>query len=179
MFEHGSVFPDFKYRSYDGRMKELYAQLDQSPAAILFLRYVGCTKCQLDVHELLINKERIISKGIKVFLVFQSEPSAVQDEIGDFPFEIICDPEQVLYRRFRVLPAESKEELLDFAHFREAHDAFRKSKVELGLQHGKYEGNELQKPAIFLLDADKRIVFAHYADSLMDMPSVESWLNRL
>jgi peroxiredoxin len=177
MFEKGNVFPDFEYLSYDGKAKDLYTELGQSPAAILFLRYIGCTKCRLDVHELLTNKEKLLEKGIRVFLIFQSEASVVKEEIDSFPFEIICDPEQRLYRRFEVLPAKSKEELLDFEHFGEAHDAFRKAKTALGLDHGKYEGNELQKPAIFLLDADKKIVFSHYAGSLMDMPSVEKWIS--
>lgn len=176
MLEKGSVFPDFTYLSYDGKTKDLYDQIGQSPAAILFLRYVGCTKCQLDVHELLANQEEILAKGVKVFLVFQSSPERVAQTLGPFPFEILCDPDQGLYRRFGVLPAKDQEELLDFANFANAHKAFQEKKEALGLVHGAYEGQELQRPAIFLLDKQKRIVFCHYAASLMDMPSVESWI---
>ena len=77
-----------------------------------------------------------------------------------------------------MLPAQTKEEFLDVAHFAEAHKAFQEKKQDLGLVHGAYEGDELQRPAIFLLDAKKRIVYLHYAASLMDMPPVESWLRR-
>ena len=41
MLEVGNLFPDVSYRSYDGTIKDLYAQIGQNPAAILFLRYVG------------------------------------------------------------------------------------------------------------------------------------------
>lgn len=177
MLKKGDVFPDFLYQSYDGSTKDLYTQIGQSPAAIIFLRYVGCTKCQLDIHELLACQEEITNKGIKVFVVFQSALSTAQESLQHFPFEIICDPTQALYRRFGVLPAQTKEEFLDIAHFSEEHKTFQEKKAALGLVHGAYEGNELQKPAIFLLDAEKRIFFLHYADSLMDMPLVESWLH--
>lgn len=153
MLEVGNLFPDVSYRSYDGTIKDLYAQIGQNPAAILFLRYVGCTKCQLDIHELLSHQKEIAEKGVQVFVVFQSAPSTVRESLTDFPFEIICDPTQALYRRFHVLPARTKEEFLDVAHFAEAHKAFQEKKQDLGLVHGAYEGDELQRPAIFLLDA--------------------------
>lgn len=124
MLEVGNLFPDVSYRSYDGTIKDLYAQIGQNPAAILFLRYVGCTKCQLDIHELLSHQKEIAEKGVQVFVVFQSAPSTVRESLTDFPFEIICDPTQALYRRFHVLPARTKEEFLDVAHFAEAHKAF-------------------------------------------------------
>ena len=124
MLKKGDEFPDFSYQSYDGNTKDLYAQIGQGPAAILFLRYVGCTKCQLDIHTLLSCQKEIAEKGVQVFVVFQSAPSTVRESLTDFPFEIICDPIQALYKRFDVLPAQTKEEFLDVAHFAEAHKAF-------------------------------------------------------
>lgn len=177
MLEKNSIFPNFTYLSYDGKRKDLYEEIGDHSAAILFLRYMGCTKCRLDVHEVLMNQEGIRKKGIKVFIVFQSKISNVQEYLADFPYEIICDPEQELYRRFDILPAQSKEELLDFDGFAKEHSQFKEKKEKLGLVHGEYEGDELQKPAIFLLDAQKRVFFAHYASSLMDMPAVENWLD--
>lgn len=176
MVRQGSIFPNFEYVSYDGNRKELYSQIEQSPAAVLFLRYIGCTKCRLDLHELLASEAMIRKKGLRVFVVFQSEPQTVRQEVGQFPFEIICDPEQQLYRRFEVAAAQTREELLALDHFGREHEAFQKAKVALGLTHGAYEGNELQKPAIFVLDADKKVVFAHYAGSLMDMPPMGQWI---
>ena len=98
MLEVGNLFPDVSYRAYDGTIKDLYAQIGQNPAAILFLRYVGCTKCQLDIHELLSHQKEIAEKGVQVFVVFQSAPSTVREGLTDFPFEIICDPIQVTAR---------------------------------------------------------------------------------
>lgn len=92
MLEVGNLFPDVSYRSYDGTIKDLYAQIGQGPAAILFLRYVGCTKCQLDIHQLLSHQKEIAEKGVQVFVVFQSAPSTVRESLTDFPFEILAHP---------------------------------------------------------------------------------------
>ena len=176
MIQRGDCFPNFSYDSYDGRRKTFYEETAGGPAALFFLRYMGCTKCQMDVHDLLCAEEEIRQQGIRVFIVFQSPAETVNSTLEDFPYEIICDPEQKLYAQFGVKAAETKEEFLDFEHFAAAHEAFRARKAELGLEHGAYEGNELQKPALFLLDRDRKVLLAHYADSLMDMPDTAAWL---
>lgn len=176
MLQKGDLFPNFTYVSYDGSTKNLYAETGSNPSVILFLRYIGCTKCRLDVHELLASQKQIQQKGIRLFVVFQSEAARVRQEVQAVPFEIICDPGQELYRRFGVTAASSTEELLDLKHFAEEHQKFQKAKEALGVAHGVYEGNELQKPAIFVLNEEKKIIFVHYARSLMDMPLAAKWI---
>ena len=39
-----------------------------------------------------------------------------------------------------------------------------------GYSHGKYEGEELQLPALFILAPDMGIEYARYAKNLADLP---------
>ena len=48
-----------------------------------------------------------------------------------------------------------------------------------GFSHGDYEGNEQQLPAMFIVDEDGTVLYAHYARSIMDMPSVDEVLAML
>ena len=48
-----------------------------------------------------------------------------------------------------------------------------------GLEHGKYEGNELQLPAVFLLDSAMNVVYAHRGKSAGDMPEIADLLAKL
>ena len=43
-----------------------------------------------------------------------------------------------------------------------------------GYKHGAYEGNELQLPASFVVDRERRISYAHYGKSAGDTPDVRS-----
>jgi glycosyltransferase involved in cell wall biosynthesis len=45
-----------------------------------------------------------------------------------------------------------------------------------GFAHGDYEGNELQLPALFILDEQGTVLYSHYAEHLMDMPDVDGVL---
>jgi hypothetical protein len=42
-----------------------------------------------------------------------------------------------------------------------------------GYKHGKYEGNEQQLPALFLIDTDLSLLYVKYAKNLGDLPSME------
>ncbi len=42
-----------------------------------------------------------------------------------------------------------------------------------GFQHGKYEGNELQLPALLILDPMSRVQHVHYGKTVSDIPDVE------
>ena len=51
---------------------------------------------------------------------------------------------------------------------------FAMSGVKFDLtMYGDYEGNELQLPALFIVDRDKKVIHAHYGRDIMDMPSVD------
>ena len=106
----------------------------------------------------------------------QSDTDHVRRELAqqETPFEIICDNTFEIYNTLEIAPAVSREELVG--------DAIDKLKEkggkarEAGFAHGDYEGNELQLPALFILDDQGTVLYSHYAEHLMDMPDVDGVL---
>ena len=171
----GDQLKDFPYQTPwgEGRLSDNGGK----PTALMFLRYYGCTICQLDLLRLKEGYSKTEAAGGRVLVVLQSDPAGIREQIGPdhFPFEIICDPEQELYRRYHVCPALSVEKMADLRALEKIGQA-----RAAGLVHGKYEGDELQLPAVFLLDKDNRVQKAHYAAKAADLPTVEQladWLS--
>jgi len=101
-------------------------------------------------------------------VVLQSDPAKLSEELTSdaFPFEIICDPEQTLYREFAVTPAKSRKDMGDAKTM----EKLAQAKLS-GFKHGEDEGNGLQLPATFVVTPDLMIVYAHYGKSAGDVPT--------
>ncbi len=168
----GDKMPNFTFDTAYETGKTLYPELE-GPTFIWFLRYYGCTVCQVDIHRLQENYGDFLAKGAKVMVVMQSKPAVIAGEVppGKLPFDIICDPEMKLYEELEILPAKN---MLGLASLKLP--AKMKEAKALGFEHGEYEGNEQQLPALFLLDADGTVKFAHYAKNLTDMPPIAQML---
>ena len=82
-----------------------------------------------------------------------------------------------IYQALDIQPAESMEALVG--------DGLKKlqtkgaAAAEAGFSHGKYEGNEQQLPALFIVDAQSQVLTAHYAKNIMDMPTIDDLLAML
>jgi peroxiredoxin len=135
---------------------------------LLFLRYYGCTLCRLDLHLLRKQYSDIKDAGGQVFVVLQSAPELIERETraDPFPFTIICDPQQELYRRFEIKPASSKLAMAGGETLKKL-ALLKKYKFV----HGEYEGEELQLPACFVLDQSFTVRYARYAKNLADIPN--------
>ena len=48
-----------------------------------------------------------------------------------------------------------------------------------GYKHGAYEGEELQLPAVFIVDNDRKVSFVHYGAHVADIPSAEALVKLL
>lgn len=167
----GSTFPDFGYDTPFSRQESLYSALEDRPAIILFLRYYGCTICQLDMHELSKSYDKILASGGKVFVVLQSDPAALKSTLNGlnpYPFDIICDPDQALYNKFEIKSAASKLGLVGMAAIKKMSGA-----KALKLEHGAYEGSELQLPAAFGIKPGGTVFYSHYGKNVGDTPSVD------
>lgn len=171
----GQNMPDFTFHTAFEEGKTLYGELS-GKTFVWFLRYYGCTLCQVDLHALKTNYDKFTEKGARVIVVMQSAPSVIAAEIaqGDLPFEIVCDETMALYKRFEILPAKSKLGMASLAIVGKAKQA-----KELGFEHGAYEGDELQLPALFLLDREGKIEYAHYGKNVTDIPSIPEMLGML
>lgn len=168
----GDTLPDFSYCTpyEDGcRIHQLAGEQGKGKTAIIFLRYYGCTICQYDIHLFTQHYKEITSGGGNFCVVLQSQPENIRSQVGEnrLPFPIVCDPERKLYQEFEILPAKSKEELAGgnaMAKIMEAKKYFT---------HKEYEGDELQLPAVFVVDRDLKLVYVKYGENAGDVPKPE------
>lgn len=144
------------------------SELVDRPTVLLFLRYYGCTICQLDLRRLKEHYDAITAAGAKALVVLQSDPAGIREQIDEhfYPFEILCDPGQKLYERYHIAPALSMEKMANAAVLQKIGAA-----RQAGLTHGAYEGNELQLPAAFLVEPGLTVRKAHYAAHPADLPA--------
>lgn len=167
--ETGMRMEDFPYRTPWKTAKSFLEESSGSLTCLMFLRYYGCSTCQLEIHEFIQNTPQLNELGVKLFVVLQSEPETLQTQADEsyFPFDIICDPEQSLYQRFIIgahaNSAEKSERLLQRIAQARAN----------GIVHGKYEGNEEQSPATILIDREGIIRYSWYGTESTDVPTGE------
>lgn len=138
---------------------------------LLFLRYYGCTVCQLDLMEYKEKYKEFKDNDTEVVIVLQSEAEVVKQSGGDMPYIIACDPKMELYDLFEIKPAKSTMGLVSIKAVKKVMKA-----KKTGLEHGKYEGEELQLPAAFLVDTDGQIVYGKYAKNLGDLPTPDEFI---
>ena len=168
----GEKMPDFAYETpfEKGLTIGRAAGRVKGKTAVIFMRYYGCTMCQYDIHLFKTQHDKIAATGGQMLVVLQSDPArlAAQVKPGDLPFDIICDPDQALYKAFDIQPAVSKEAASDEQTIakRAERDAYPVKFV-----HGEYEGNELQLPATFIVEPDLTITFAAYHKGNGGVPS--------
>ncbi|MDR3361355.1 MAG: AhpC/TSA family protein [Desulfovibrio sp.] len=154
---------------------DFFAETANKKTAVFFLRYFGCTTCQLEIHNIIKNHARFVDAGGTVYVVLQSEASTIIESRSpeDIPFVLILDAEQKLYKLYGIgSRAEGQA-------YTPAHIAKRTLALEQGFTHGKYEGNEQQLPAVFVIDEEHVVRFAHYGEEVSDIPAHEDILTIL
>ena len=167
--EAGQRLPDFEYVTPFSTGHTLTETAAAAPkTALVFLRYWGCTLCQYDIHLLAQEYDKIRARGGQLLVVLQSDPARLAQELGSadaLPFPIVCDPDQKLYKQFGIDPAVSMAKMADLKMLGKIVKA-----TKAGFKHGVYEGDEQQLPAAFVVDSACKILYAHYAKSVSDMP---------
>lgn len=143
------------------------------------LRYIGCPVCRLDVALIAERYEEFKAKGAQVFVVMQSDKEHIRESLKDtkLPFAIICDDDMKFYDTLAIAPAGSMDELA--GKMLDKLQAKGALADEYGFQHGDYEGDEQQLPALFIVDESGIITYAHYAEELIDMPDIDEVLELL
>ena len=168
---------NFTYQTPYGATSTLEEKVQKADKTFLiFLRYYGCTICQLDIRAYRENYQKFLDKNAQILLILQSTPETISESITEeeLRFEVACDPEGKLYELYQVGAARSKLGLASIKTIRKMQAA-----KKLGLEHGAYEGNELQLPAVFLLDSGMNVVYAHRAKNAGDMPEIDDLLAKL
>ncbi len=174
----GEILDDFSFDTPFEKDKSFYSLLSKSTnkTALLFLRYYGCTLCQMDIHNFIKDYDKIKETGSQIIIVLQSKPESISSTTtpSDFPFDIICDPEANLYNKFSINPAPSTLKMVDLKTL----GKITKATIG-GFKHGTYEGNEQQLPATFVLDKNAQVLNSKYGTSAGDVPTVEELVKHL
>lgn len=179
----GDKMPNFKFNTAYETGKTIEAVLKGKARTIFWvLRYIGCPTCRYDIHLMATRYQEFLDLDTQIFVVMQSDSANVKESLQDsgLPFEIICDTNMEIYRKLEIPATSCKKERMptlpeEFAKLEEK----RKRVKELGLVHGKYEGNEQQLPALFVTEEDGTVRYVHYAKNSIDMPTVDEMLTLL
>lgn len=164
----GDMLPDFKVDTPWKQGVSLSSILKEKPAVLLFLRYYGCPLCQLDMKKLADGYGQITASGGQVIVVLQSDPKMLADKLGNpeaLPYPIVCDPQKKLYQKLAVWPAAGSAELMGKGLMEKLEEVEKK-----GIQHGAYEGDEMQLPAAFAVNKLCKVTWVHYGQGLGDTP---------
>lgn len=174
-YQVGDKIPDFNFATPWKSKCNFYEETAGKKKVVFFLRYYGCSTCQLEIHNLIQAYPQFEAKGAKVYVVLQSEPEILrsQTEEKEIPFDIICDPEQSLYKMMNIGSYDPQQ-----PHSEKLTRKIREARA-LGINHGKFEGNEQQLPATFIVDGQHKIILAHYGTESVDIPETEDILRLL
>lgn len=167
------LIPNFNYNNIYEKNRDYLNSKKNKIGVLVFLRYYGCTICQLDIREYNNLYEEFIKYNVDLKIVLQSKPEILfnADKEKKLKVEIVCDPDQKLYNLFELKSAKDIEELKEGNLMEKVYEA-----RALGLTHGEYEGNELQLPGIFIVGKDNKILYEHYAKHGADIPRAKEVL---
>lgn len=104
----GDKFPDFTVDTHMKKGVKISQIVDGKPTALLVIRYIGCTVCRYDVHQIAVNYQKFVDRGLNVAVVMQSTAENVNKDLErtkeTLPYPIVCDPEEKIYKELEILP---------------------------------------------------------------------------
>ena len=173
----GDIIDPFLCATAEQEQVPFYTLLAGKPTALIFLRHYGCRLSRVDILDYKAGYGKIAQTGGQLILVLQSVRQILKEAQKEeaFPFVMISDPEQELYRRYEVGAAETMEGIGSPS----AAEKMRRAVEELGLRPGVKEGNPCQLPATFLLGGDGLVLWAHYGTDGGDVPDVDTLVKML
>ncbi|XZG68774.1 AhpC/TSA family protein [Chitinibacteraceae bacterium HSL-7] len=135
-----------------------------------FRRFAGSPICNLHLRSISQRIADIRSAGILEVVVFHSSQTEMLNYQAELPFDCVADPEMALYRQFGV-EARWSASLHPLAMWAGLRGVLTGKRLPTRMENGV---NGL--PADFLIDADGRVVAAHYGQHADDQWSVDTLL---
>jgi len=135
-----------------------------------FRRFAGCPICNLHLHSFVERHTELEKAGIHEVVVFHSPKASLLPFQGQFPFDVIGDPDKKLYREFGV--ESSVFAILNPSAWPAMIDG-------VGLKdrpQGDPEGGPLGLPADLLINSQGKVVASHYGKHAYDQWSVDEVL---
>lgn len=164
----GEPFPDAELVTPTGDQTSLAAQLDGSPAVIVFYRGAWCPYCNLTLRtyqqDLL---PELTARGVRLVAISPQTPEASEQAIanGELAFPVLSDPGNALASTLGIVTAPSPEA-------RQAH-------TELGFDVADSNADDtaaIPFPSVFVLDATGVVRFADVQVDYTSRTEVETIL---
>jgi len=171
----GEEAPNFNFETPWESPTSFYNESANRIAILIFLRYIGCPVCQVEMSKIKQDIYLAERKNAVVFIVLQSSPDSITpiSNKKDWPFTIICDPKAKIFKQYYVEPGG----ILKYLHPYGLWSAVKA--ILAGIRHGKFEGKETQLPASFVISADKKIKYVYYGQRIDDVPSLETLVGHI
>lgn len=179
----GEKFPDLEFKTYEGRTLRVSDVVREKRHTVFWvMRFIGCRFCQYDLDALAREYGGFEARDTQVFAVLQSSRDSITGLKGEMkvPFQVICDTDHAFYKTLDIRAAESKEARTPtdpdgLRRFREKQEAV----AARDYQRQTGEGEPQQLPALFIVDPDGVVEYAHYAVNSIDIPSLDEMLKLL
>ncbi|MFD9301675.1 peroxiredoxin-like family protein [Streptomyces sp. NPDC060048] len=144
-----------------------------------FRRFAGCPVCHLHLRSVVRRHAEIEAAGIREVVLFHSSAEELRPHTADFPFAVVADPEQRLYREFGV--EASPRSLLHPRAWGPVLRAVARSAVAVArgrerLAAPRPRGGRFGLPADLLIGPDGRVLAAKYGEHVYDQWSVDELL---
>jgi hypothetical protein len=139
-----------------------------------FRRFAGCPVCNLHLQDFIHRNEGLVRIGVHEVVAFHSSNAELLPYQGRFPFDVIGDPDKVLYHRYGV--EASIWAILNPRGWGAA--------IKSNLMEGKPTAGKDKKhgifglPADFLISPDGIIKDVHYGTYGYDQWSFDEVVNR-
>lgn len=179
----GDRFPDLAFETYSGEKLTAGEAVRRKKHTVFWvMRFIGCRFCQYDIDMLAWQYARFTAKDAQVFVVLQSSRESITGLKGEFqvPFGVVCDTARAFYTALDIRAAASKEDRMpaapeDLARMQAKQEAV----AARHYQRKTGEGEAQQLPALFIVDAEGRVEYAHYAVHSIDIPGMDELLQLL
>lgn len=141
---------------------------------LIFSRYYSCSLCQSTVNDIQEHMKEFEDRNIQIKIVMQSEPEKLKAEFGNaspYDFEIICDKERRLYKAYEVNLADPMDLMFG--------SDMKKTMMAMAAMpqtEEKPEGEQLQLPAVFVIDTDGSVRYANYCTTFDGLPEATELL---
>ncbi|WP_432354445.1 redoxin domain-containing protein [Sporosarcina sp. A2] len=169
-FQIGSKAVDFTFETPWSESNELYKVLGDKKTILLFLRYYGCSLCQLDIAALVSEIKSFEANATQVLVVLQTEASFIREQLTheQMPLTLVCDPEHKIFDLYGVEAGKTQEDLISSEAMQKMAIAKEKGITNLG---NKGQQLELQLPATFIINQEGTIQYSRYGTHAADIPS--------
>lgn len=184
----GTKLEEFIYDSPKGMHQNL-KNIIQKPTLIVFSRYYECEICRAVLAMLTAAYPALRLKGYDVKVVLQSGIETVVGNSKKYPFELIADPDKILYDKYNVFEADGFVQMLAGDKLYEAFVGKNVKKLlntnmvnsiasALDGDDGSSDNGprQLQLSAFIAVDKNMNVTYSHYCKTIADFPSAKELL---